>query len=343
MRRFKVLTIILSVFICITSFTACNAIDVSEVLTVNNTKITGGEYRFYLSIMKEMIADELGKMNSADVNWETDEIEGQKAIEVAKQRAYDDLVGKKVSSQEAKKRGLSISNYEKTNVSNSILTYFGGKTKAEVLKQCELSNEVFNSIVEDLAYSQKLSESIYSDASLVGEITEDELRAKYDSKLEQIAAEGTVKAKHILILFNKEDGTVRTDEEALAEANRVKAMITNDNFDEIMLEYTEDPGTKSNPDGYEFVPGDGKYVPEFDSGAAALEIGALSEPIKTSYGYHIIKRVPVLGEFGNEKVKATLTTEIESERLIAKYDELIESLKQGATIIKDDKKYNKIK
>lgn len=339
----RILTLVLAVVIMAASFTGCETVDVSEVLTVNGAKVTGGEYRFYLSVMKEMIAYELGKLSSDDVNWDTDEIEGDKALEVAKQRAYDDLVSNKVSAQEAKKRNLVVSSDEKGNVENSILTYFGGMSKAEIIKQCEISDEVFNSIVEDLAYSQKLGESIFMDTSLVGEISDEELRAKYDSKLEQVAAEGTVRAKHILILFNKEDGTSRTEEEALAEAQNIRSMVTDDNFDELIDKYNEDPGVESNPDGYEFVPGDGQYVAEFDNGAASLEIGEVSEPVKTSYGYHIIKRVPVLGSFDDEAVLQSLRVEIESERLNAKYDELVESLKQSADIVKNDEKYNKIK
>ncbi len=97
--------------------------------------------------------------------------------------------------------------------------------------------------------------------------------------------------KHILVQFEKEDGTTRTEEEALTEANRIKGMITSDNFDELMAEYSEDPGSKTSPEGYTFKHNDGSMVKEFDDGGWALEVGQVSEPVKTSYGYHIIKRV----------------------------------------------------
>ncbi len=102
--------------------------------------------------------------------------------------------------------------------------------------------------------------------------------------------------KHILVNFEKEDGTTRTEEEALAEANKIKAMITAENFDELMLEYSEDPGSESSPEGYTFKHNDGTMVQEFDDGGWALEVGQVSEPVKTSYGYHIIKRVELIKE-----------------------------------------------
>jgi foldase protein PrsA len=37
--------------------------------------------------------------------------------------------------------------------------------------------------------------------------------------------------------------------------------------------------------------GRGKMVKEFENAAFSLEVGKISEPIKTQYGYHIIKRL----------------------------------------------------
>ncbi len=61
-------------------------------------------------------------------------------------------------------------------------------------------------------------------------------------------------------------------------------------FDELMLEYTTDPGITSSPDGYFFGPGD--MVESFEENTAALEIGEMSQPIYSDYGYHIILRIP---------------------------------------------------
>lgn len=61
-------------------------------------------------------------------------------------------------------------------------------------------------------------------------------------------------------------------------------------FNELMLEYTTDPGITSYPDGYFFGPGE--MVATFEEGTAALEVGEMSQPIYSSYGYHIILRIP---------------------------------------------------
>lgn len=133
--------------------------------------------------------------------------------------------------------------------------------------------------------------------------------------------------KHILVAFAKEDGTTITEEEALEEANRIKAEITDTNFDELMAKYSEDPGSKSQPEGYTFAHNSGTMMQEFDDGGWALKVGEVSEPVRTDYGYHIIKRV--------ELIKSALPKNIneinwEEETDPASGEPVLEAIKESA-------------
>ncbi|MCL2577294.1 MAG: stalk domain-containing protein [Defluviitaleaceae bacterium] len=93
-------------------------------------------------------------------------------------------------------------------------------------------------------------------------------------------------AKHILISA-EEYG----DEEAamkFAQEIRERA-VAGEDFDALMETYSEDPGKESLPQGYTFTAG--VMVPEFEQGTRDLEIGEISEPIRSHFGFHIILRI----------------------------------------------------
>ncbi len=112
-----------------------------------------------------------------------------------------------------------------------------------------------------------------------------------------------VRAKHILVTFpagEGEDGALTDEQKAstLAKANevleKVNAMEDISEFDALIAEYNEDPGMQSNPGGYYF--GKGKMVPEFEEAAYALEEGQTSGLVETTYGYHILLKLPLNDE-----------------------------------------------
>ena len=107
--------------------------------------------------------------------------------------------------------------------------------------------------------------------------------------------------KHILFLTKNDDGTDMTDEEKAEvrkeaettleelralESDREKLL---ERFDALMAD-ADDPGMTTFPDGYTF--GEGQMVQEFEDGTRALEEYALSDIVESSYGYHIILRLP---------------------------------------------------
>jgi len=102
-------------------------------------------------------------------------------------------------------------------------------------------------------------------------------------------------AKHILILSSEDD-----NDSALKEIEEIQKQLRThindddffDIFDSMMHEHSEDSGgLLSSPDGYLFQPVD--MVAPFSEACAALEIGQISDIVETSYGYHIILRLPL--------------------------------------------------
>ena len=75
--------------------------------------------------------------------------------------------------------------------------------------------------------------------------------------------------------------------EALAVLERIK---NGEKFGKLAKELSIDSGSAKR-DGNLGYFGRGKMVKEFENAAFNLQVGQISEPVKTQYGYHIIKRI----------------------------------------------------
>ncbi|MET7016412.1 peptidylprolyl isomerase PrsA [Bacillus mycoides] len=98
-------------------------------------------------------------------------------------------------------------------------------------------------------------------------------------------------------------------------AKEVKEKINNgEDFAALAKQYSEDTGSKEQ--GGEiagFAPG--QTVKEFEEAAYKLDAGQVSEPIKTSYGYHIIKVTDKKELKPFDEVKDTIRKDLEQQRL----------------------------
>jgi peptidyl-prolyl cis-trans isomerase C len=118
------------------------------------------------------------------------------------------------------------------------------------------------------------------------------LHAYYDAHKSQFEQ---VKASHILIRYKGSQVPIRpnekdlTEEEALAKAQDLeKQLSAGGDFAAIAKANSDDTGTASN--GGALPPfSRGQMVPEFENAVFSQEVGKISSPVKTKYGYHIIK------------------------------------------------------
>ncbi|MBX2989065.1 MAG: SurA N-terminal domain-containing protein [Bdellovibrionaceae bacterium] len=98
--------------------------------------------------------------------------------------------------------------------------------------------------------------------------------------------EATVKAQHLLIMAKA--GDAAAEEKALAKIRELRARADKEDFGKLAAQYSEDPGSKAKKGQLEpFTRG--RMVKEFEDAAFSQKIGTLSEPVKTAYGYHLIK------------------------------------------------------
>ena len=174
-------------------------------------------------------------------------------------------------------------------------------------------------------------------------MTDAAMRKVYDDAVTKLPAEEEVHARHILIRATP------GDEKAGKEAeDKIKAIIARlnkgEDFEKVAKELTEDPSGKANGGDLGYFTKE-QMVPEFANVAFALDKGKVSEPVKTQFGWHVLKveekrkkPAPTFDEVKAQietyvvrKAQADLVTKLRAEAKIERLDKKDEPAK-------DDKK-----
>lgn len=117
-------------------------------------------------------------------------------------------------------------------------------------------------------------------------VTPAEVQAHYTQNLQQFQTPEQVRATHILLKTEgKDEAAVRKQAEDLAKQIKAGADIA-----ELARKYSEDDASKANGGDLDYF-GRGQMVPEFEKAAFGMEPGQVSDPVKTQYGFHIIKTI----------------------------------------------------
>jgi peptidyl-prolyl cis-trans isomerase C len=149
-------------------------------------------------------------------------------------------------------------------------------------------------------------------------VSDQEVKDYYDKHKEEFTTTSQIRASHIL---------VKTE----AKANEVLARLKKgEKFEEIARKESLDAKSAANGGDIGYF-SRGMLVPEFERAAASLKVGELSAPVKTPYGYHIIKVTdkkagPVI-EF--DRVKDVIFQRLSGERQKAAFDNYISELRKN--------------
>jgi len=152
-------------------------------------------------------------------------------------------------------------------------------------------NTYANSIPEKRKVKYALIETGKAEAGV--QITQDDLRAYYDQHRDQYRTPEQVKVSHILIKTPLPGPDGKVDEKGVAEAQHraedlLKQLKAGAKLEDLAQKYSEDPGSAKQGGSLGWI-GRGQTVPEFEKVAFSLPIGQISDLVKSSYGFHIIR------------------------------------------------------
>lgn len=254
------------------------------VLTVNGDAVTADEYSGYMLYNMQYYASMYAQMGLTDL-WSNADMAkslGASMPEAAEQQA----IYARVVMQKFNELGLKLSYNEQKEMASVRRNSIANTTKDAYLNQIAqfgFSDQTYQNFMYISQCYQALNDYYFG---------ENGVNTPSDEDIQKYYEDNYITAKHILITtVDPASGeTKRTDEEAKKEAQSILDRINaGEDFDTLMNQYSEDTGLSNNPNGYTFT--EGQMVTEFYDGAKALAEDEVSELVKSSYGYHIIKRV----------------------------------------------------
>lgn len=148
-------------------------------------------------------------------------------------------------------------------------------------------------------------------------VSDADARSYYEENKEKFATEETVNASHILV-----------DDEDVARELIAKINSGEVSFEDAARENSSCPSGQNGGNLGDF--GKGQMVPEFDSAVFAMQVGEVtSEPVKTQFGYHVIKlnSKSEPGVMAFEEIAADIKELLLSEKQRAAYESKINQLK----------------
>lgn len=170
-----------------------------------------------------------------------------------------------------------------------------GKKKAEeqfTAMKKSMGDDAFKQLLD----GQKISESEFKNymvriytvmESEKAKVTDDDVKKEFEATKEDYI---TASVRHILIGFTDKEGKERSKEDALKLANEVKAKLDKgEDFAKLVKEYSSDGQTNIDNGGLYADTPVSNWVTEFKEKAITLPLNTISEPVETTYGYHIMR------------------------------------------------------
>jgi len=242
------------------------------------------------------------------------------AIDLAKERMID----QSLMAQESNRRKYQIHPEEVNKGMKRWMRENGGKKAIEKAKHPAIKDrdDLRREILAQLRYNRLLEEESSCDIP-----TEEEAREYYDNRPDLFTSEEMVSASHILKKASSDEEFENAEKEILSIRDR---LLGGEDFVKCVQEESDDGGNDGNLGTF----GKGRMVPEFEEAAFSLEPDQLSEPVKTQFGWHVIKlhekHEPKLTPF--DELKEKIIEYLHERKKDKVFDSFLDELKAKATI-----------
>lgn len=186
------------------------------------------------------------------------------------------------------------------------------------------NNEEYIAKVKEFEKMTLISLLLQKEVEERATVSDAEIQAFFDANEEKFRIGTEIRASHIL---------VETAEKATALINKIKS---GEQFAKLAKANSKDKGSAEKGGDLGYF-GRGKMVPEFERAVLNLKVGELSNPVKTRFGFHVIKLIDIKeGDPANfDQSIGSIQKQLVSMKRKQLFDSFIEKLKDAGSIEKD--------
>ena len=315
MRKIKNIVVAATITVMAFSITGCKmiektpeAIQKTVLAKVGNEKITMANVNSELQADIDYLIETYGEDYENTID---DTLKEQ--LKTARTQVLEQLVNDKVLITKGTELGYIPSDEElATDIEDEKAkfteAYGGEEGLKEALEYYGMTDEKFNSFIENLVKTDKVKEAMVKDVT----VSDEEVEKYYNDNIDKYTVKAGANAKHILF---------ETEEEAQDAKNKIDSGETT--FEDLYSQYeaNKSSGTKPLSENLGYVENEqAGYDTDFLAGFKTLKEGEVSAPVKSSFGYHIIRvegvqaeeKVTPLDEV-KDNIKSTLLSEKQNE------------------------------
>lgn len=238
-----------------------------------------------------------------------------------KESVIDSLINEILITEEAARQNVEVSKEEVNSRIGEVKGNFPDeKSFFKALEENKMNLADFEKEIEKSLVMQKMMDKVMTGIK----VTDEEVKKHYEENKESFVESEQIHSKHILL---KDEETAKKVLTELKDGS---------DFAKLASKHSTDPGSKDKGGDLGWM-GRDQLVPEFAEAAFNLQIGQLSDPVKSQFGYHIIvveeKKEATQRSF--EDVKGDIKQILLENKRSEKFQKWIEGLKKEADIKKN--------
>nr|WP_307993081.1 peptidyl-prolyl cis-trans isomerase [uncultured Niameybacter sp.] len=283
------------------------------VATVEGENITLADLNKELAYLEQLLVMQYGE------DYKNNE-EAMKYYKEQQKIFLDYLIESKLVISQADQNKIEVSDKEVEEQIEQVKANVGSEEAfTAALQQEGITLEEYSQLVKENLIISKTLEQVTKDVK----VNEDEVKKYYDDNIAQYTKGAGANMAHILVATEDEAKKVKKEYEE------------GKSFEELAATYGTD-GTKDQGGNLGFITYDSQqYDQDFLAGAKNLKEGEVSDPVKTQFGYHLIKVTdvqsePVVTPFEEAKVSAEQA--VLKDKQYNKFEEYIKGIREKANI-----------